>query len=65
MIEACRMFWLEKCYIIKMSKLFHVDVCLHYSDCAEKEPGPEAKDDELARRLWDESARLVGLTTVQ
>ncbi|XP_058262028.1 retinol dehydrogenase 13 isoform X2 [Hemibagrus wyckioides] len=37
----------------------------YFSDCAEKEPGPEAKDDELARRLWDESARLVGLTTVQ
>lgn len=39
--------------------------CLLYSDCAEKEPAPEAKDDEMAQRLWDESARLVGLTTVQ
>ncbi|XP_027004963.1 retinol dehydrogenase 13 [Tachysurus fulvidraco] len=37
----------------------------YFSDCAEKEPGPEAKDDELAQKLWDESARLVGLTTVQ
>ncbi|XP_047013850.1 retinol dehydrogenase 13 [Ictalurus punctatus] len=37
----------------------------YFSDCAEKEPAPEAKDDEVAQRLWDESARLVGLTTVQ
>ncbi|XP_060725768.1 retinol dehydrogenase 13 isoform X2 [Tachysurus vachellii] len=37
----------------------------YFRDCAVKEPGPEAKDDELAQRLWDESARLVGLTTVQ
>lgn len=57
------MLW--KSYVIKVIKQFHVDVCLLYSDCAEKEPGPEAKDDELAQRLWDESARLVGLTTVQ
>jgi retinol dehydrogenase-14 len=25
------------------------------------EPAPQARDDQLARRLWDESARLVGL----
>ncbi|XP_062847339.1 retinol dehydrogenase 13 [Trichomycterus rosablanca] len=37
----------------------------YFSDCAEKEPAPEAKDDEVARRLWEESARLVGLTTEQ
>lgn len=45
--------------------MFNVGACLHYSDCAEKEPAPEAKDDEMAKRLWDESAQLVGLTTVQ
>lgn len=34
--------------------------CFH-SDCAEKEAAPEGRDDEVARRLWEESARLVGL----
>lgn len=59
------MLW--KVWIIKIIQLFsvHVGSCLLYSDCAEKEPAPEAKDDEVAQRLWDESARLVGLTTVQ
>ncbi|XP_016364890.1 retinol dehydrogenase 13-like isoform X1 [Sinocyclocheilus rhinocerous] len=33
----------------------------YFSDCAEKDPAPEGKDDEVARRLWEESARLVGL----
>ncbi|XP_053089788.1 LOW QUALITY PROTEIN: retinol dehydrogenase 13, partial [Pangasianodon hypophthalmus] len=37
----------------------------YFSDCSKKEPAPEAKDDEVAQRLWNESARLVGLTTVQ
>lgn len=38
--------------------------CLVYvfcSDCGEKDPAPEGKDDEVAKRLWEESARLVGL----
>nr|XP_055066709.1 retinol dehydrogenase 12 isoform X1 [Misgurnus anguillicaudatus] len=34
----------------------------YFSDCAEKDPAPEGKDDSVARRLWEESARLVGLT---
>ncbi|KAL6489022.1 hypothetical protein MHYP_G00027630 [Metynnis hypsauchen] len=34
----------------------------YFSDCVEREPSPEGKDDEVARRLWEESARLVGLT---
>ncbi|KAM8733989.1 retinol dehydrogenase 13 isoform 1-T2 [Acanthopagrus schlegelii] len=33
----------------------------YFSDCAEKEAAPEGRDDEVARRLWEESARLVGL----
>nr|BAG72431.1 retinol dehydrogenase 13 [Cyprinus carpio] len=33
----------------------------YFSDCTEKDPSPEGKDDEVARRLWDESVRLVGL----
>ncbi|XP_028297973.1 retinol dehydrogenase 13 [Gouania willdenowi] len=33
----------------------------YFSDCAEKEAGPEGRDDEVAYRLWEESARLVGL----
>ncbi|XP_023186061.1 retinol dehydrogenase 13-like isoform X2 [Xiphophorus maculatus] len=33
----------------------------YFSDCAEKEAAPEGQDDEAGRRLWEESARLVGL----
>ncbi|KAG7234024.1 hypothetical protein INR49_005986 [Caranx melampygus] len=33
----------------------------YFSDCAEKEVAPEGRDDEVARKLWEESARLVGL----
>ncbi|TKS82758.1 Retinol dehydrogenase 13 [Collichthys lucidus] len=31
----------------------------YFSDCAEKEVAPEGRDDEVARRLWEESARLT------
>lgn len=34
----------------------------YFSDCAVREPASEGKDDEVAQRLWKESARLVGLT---
>ncbi|KAF7646770.1 hypothetical protein LDENG_00182800 [Lucifuga dentata] len=33
----------------------------YFSDCGEKQPAPEGRDDEVAKRLWEESARLVGL----
>ncbi|XP_028835198.1 retinol dehydrogenase 12 isoform X2 [Denticeps clupeoides] len=33
----------------------------YFSDCAETEAAPEGRDDVVARRLWEESARLVGL----
>ncbi|XP_018534300.1 retinol dehydrogenase 13 [Lates calcarifer] len=33
----------------------------YFSDCAEKETAPEGQDDAVARKLWEESARLVGL----
>uniref|UniRef100_UPI0037E73FDB retinol dehydrogenase 12 n=1 Tax=Semicossyphus pulcher TaxID=241346 RepID=UPI0037E73FDB len=33
----------------------------YFSDCAEKKTAPEGRDDEVAKRLWEESARLVGL----
>ncbi|XP_072317193.1 retinol dehydrogenase 13 [Eucyclogobius newberryi] len=33
----------------------------YFSDCAEKEPAPEAKEDKTALKLWNESCRLVGL----
>ncbi|XP_036411295.1 retinol-DH_like_SDR_c domain-containing protein [Megalops cyprinoides] len=32
----------------------------YFSDCAEKEPAPEGKDDLAALRLWEVSAQLVG-----
>uniref|UniRef100_H3CB88 Si:dkey-23o4.6 n=1 Tax=Tetraodon nigroviridis TaxID=99883 RepID=H3CB88_TETNG len=33
----------------------------YFSDCAETETSPEGRDAAVARRLWEESARLVGL----
>ncbi|KAM7421723.1 hypothetical protein PAMA_015730 [Pampus argenteus] len=33
----------------------------YFSDCAERETAPEGRDDVVAKRLWEESARLVGL----
>ncbi|XP_041797500.1 retinol dehydrogenase 13 isoform X2 [Chelmon rostratus] len=33
----------------------------YFSDCAEKEAAPEGRDDAVARKLWEESTRLVGL----
>ncbi|XP_069392850.1 retinol dehydrogenase 13 [Paralichthys olivaceus] len=33
----------------------------YFSDCAEKDVALEGRDDAVARRLWEESARLVGL----
>ncbi|GAB6031590.1 hypothetical protein CHUAL_009355 [Chamberlinius hualienensis] len=34
---------------------------LYYSDCAEKAPSSRALDEDVARRLWDVSCKLVGL----
>ncbi|XP_013407222.1 retinol dehydrogenase 12 [Lingula anatina] len=34
---------------------------LYFSDCKEKEMAPLAKDKELAKKVWDLSAELVGL----
>jgi len=34
----------------------------YYEKCAPSTPSPEAQDDAAARRLWDESARIAGLT---
>ena len=33
----------------------------YYSDCAEVEPSTEAKDDAIAKDLWDVSAKAVGM----
>ncbi|XP_034050382.1 retinol dehydrogenase 13-like [Thalassophryne amazonica] len=33
----------------------------YYDVMAEKEPAPQALDDEVARRLWEVSSRMVGL----
>ena len=33
----------------------------YFSDCAEKEPAEQAKDDGVAKQLWEVSAALVGL----
>ncbi|KAJ7999357.1 hypothetical protein DPEC_G00193560 [Dallia pectoralis] len=35
---------------------------LYYSDCAPKEAAPQAQDEEAAKRLWDLSASMVGLS---
>ena len=34
---------------------------LYYSDCKPKEPADQAKNDEVAKKLWEVSADLVGL----
>jgi NAD(P)-dependent dehydrogenase (short-subunit alcohol dehydrogenase family) len=33
----------------------------YYEKCAPSTPSPEAQDDAVARRLWDESARIAGM----
>lgn len=33
----------------------------YFYKCRQEEPSPEAQDDEAARRLWEESARLAGI----
>ncbi|XP_024859457.1 retinol dehydrogenase 14-like isoform X2 [Kryptolebias marmoratus] len=38
---------------------------LYYSDCAHKTAAPQGLDDEAAKRLWDLSAAMVGLTRSQ
>uniref|UniRef100_A0A3Q2QMW8 Si:ch211-107o10.3 n=1 Tax=Fundulus heteroclitus TaxID=8078 RepID=A0A3Q2QMW8_FUNHE len=35
---------------------------LYYSDCARKKPAAQALDDAAAKRLWDLSASMVGLS---
>lgn len=35
---------------------------LYYSDCALKSPAYQTRDPEVAKKLWDASLRLVGLT---
>jgi len=40
----------------------HANVNDLSSDCAEDEPSRPARDDDAARKLWDESVRLVQLT---
>lgn len=34
---------------------------LYYSDCAPKTAAPQAQDDDVAKKLWDLSASMVGL----
>ncbi|KAJ8354643.1 hypothetical protein SKAU_G00222100 [Synaphobranchus kaupii] len=34
----------------------------YFSDCAVKEPAPQAKDDQVAMRLWEVSSQLVAYT---
>jgi hypothetical protein len=34
---------------------------LRFSDCKEKTPSRKARDAEAAKKLWDLSAKLVGL----
>ncbi|XP_061414468.1 retinol dehydrogenase 13-like isoform X1 [Lethenteron reissneri] len=36
---------------------------LYFSDCAPKDVAPQGKDDDTARRLWELSARMVGMET--
>jgi NAD(P)-dependent dehydrogenase (short-subunit alcohol dehydrogenase family) len=36
-----------------------VDGGRYFHDCAEVEPAPQAKDDAAARRLWEESEKML------
>jgi hypothetical protein len=36
-------------------------ILLLYSDCKEKVPSNKARDPESAKKLWDVSAKFVGL----
>ena len=33
----------------------------YYADCREKEPRAQGQDDETAKKLWDITAKAVGL----
>lgn len=33
----------------------------YFADCRLQEPWPQARDDAMARELWEASERLVGL----
>ncbi|XP_015685479.1 dehydrogenase/reductase SDR family member 13-like, partial [Protobothrops mucrosquamatus] len=35
----------------------------YFADCQPKMPCPQARDDQLAKKLWEFSERLLGLTT--
>ncbi|MBN3325498.1 RDH13 dehydrogenase, partial [Atractosteus spatula] len=35
---------------------------VYFTDCAPKETAPQGQDDEAAKRLWDLSAQMVGLS---
>uniref|UniRef100_A0A8C6VE10 Short-chain dehydrogenase n=1 Tax=Naja naja TaxID=35670 RepID=A0A8C6VE10_NAJNA len=35
----------------------------YFVDCRPKVPSPQAHDDQLAKKLWEFSERLLGLTT--
>ncbi|XP_070598979.1 dehydrogenase/reductase SDR family member 13-like [Erythrolamprus reginae] len=35
----------------------------YFVDCSPLEPSPQARDDQLAKKLWEFSERLLGLTT--
>uniref|UniRef100_A0A8C6X1W0 Short-chain dehydrogenase n=1 Tax=Naja naja TaxID=35670 RepID=A0A8C6X1W0_NAJNA len=35
----------------------------YFVDCRPKVPSPQARDDHMAKKLWEFSERLLGLTT--
>jgi hypothetical protein len=36
---------------------------LYFADCKERTPAETAQDDQAAKKLWEVSAKLVGLDT--
>lgn len=57
-------------YLIHVTKIstevmFNIKFFIDYSDCAPKTPAPQGQDDEAAKKLWDLSASMVGLTKSQ
>lgn len=47
-------------YLAVSEELEGVTGC-YYDVMTEKEPAPQALDEEVARKLWEASSRLVGL----
>ena len=49
------------CHYFLSNSCKTIIIYLYFSDCAKEFESIKARDEDLAKRLWDESARLVGI----